>query len=114
MFDFLTALKPTRIDVADGNQVAAMVAHADEPRGIAIFVHGFTGSKEDFAIMLPDLADLGWTSVAYDQRGHYESTAQGSFELADVASDAIAVARWARAEYGPDLPLFLVGHSLGG
>ncbi len=114
MFDFLTALKPTRIDVADGNQVAAMVAQAQEPRGIAIFVHGFTGSKEDFAIMLPDMADLGWTSIAYDQRGHYESTAHGSFELAAVAADAVAVARWASAEYGSYLPVFLVGHSLGG
>lgn len=81
--------------------------------GTAVFVPGFTGSKEDFRHLLPLVADLGWDAVAYSQRGQADSAA--SADIDDYRLDAVAadVALVADA-VSPGAPVHLVGHSLGG
>ncbi len=83
------------------------------PRGNVLLVPGFTGSKEDFAALLPLLAGAGWGGVAYDQRGQYETPAEpdDDFSLSGLAADAVEVAGevFGRAEQ-----VHLVGHSFGG
>ena len=39
----------------------------------AVFVPGWTGSKEDFVAILAPLADAGYHVVALDQKGQYET-----------------------------------------
>jgi pimeloyl-ACP methyl ester carboxylesterase len=81
-----------------------------EPRGTALLVPGFTGSKEDFVSVLPLLAADGWRVVTYDQRGQYESPGTPEpYTLASFAEDALALI----AEVGTG-PVHLVGHSFGG
>lgn len=83
------------------------------PRGSVLFVPGFTGSKEDFAALLPLLADVGWSVASYDQRGQFESpsAAGDDFSLSGFAGDALSVA----AElFGTAERVHLVGHSFGG
>lgn len=60
----------------------------------AVFIHGYTGSKEDFSPVLPLLAAAGITAVAYDQRGQYQSLSRGPFSLDDFAADAMLSRRW--------------------
>lgn len=76
-----------------------------------VLVHGFTGYRDDFASVLPALAERGRT-IAIDQRGHGDSThtsdpATYHFEqLADdlrAFLDALGLAR-----------VDLLGHSMGG
>jgi pimeloyl-ACP methyl ester carboxylesterase len=83
------------------------------PRGNVLLIPGFTGSKEDFAALLPLLADAGWAAATYDQRGQYETTAadDDDFSLTGLAADAVEVAA---AIYGHDERIHLVGHSFGG
>ncbi len=83
------------------------------PRGNVIFVPGFTGSKEDFALLLPLLAESGWNVATYDQRGQFESQAEpdDDFSLDGLATDLVAVAA---ALFGGDERVHVVGHSLGG
>ena len=83
------------------------------PRGSALLIPGFTGSKEDFAPLLPLLAEAGWAVATYDQRGQYESRAEPSddFSLAGLAEDACAVSA---AVFGTSERVHLVGHSFGG
>lgn len=83
------------------------------PRGNALLIPGFTGSKEDFAALLPLLAAAGWGATTYDQRGQYESSADPNddFSLAGFAADALAVS--ARV-FGTAERVHLVGHSFGG
>lgn len=84
-----------------------------EVRGSAVLVPGWTGSKDDFAAILPLLAHAGWTVVAYDQRGQYESTGYpdaDDYSWTNLAADAAAVAEWLDAE----AHVHLVGHSFGG
>jgi pimeloyl-ACP methyl ester carboxylesterase len=83
------------------------------PRGNVLLVPGFTGSKEDFAALLPLLADAGWAGATYDQRGQYETPAadDDDFSLSGLAADAVEVAA---AVFGRDERVHLVGHSFGG
>lgn len=115
MFSFFDALQSTLIPVSPTLTLAGTyVTPTGTPRGIVVFAHGFTGSKEDFALVLPDMAQRGWVCVAYDQRGHYESPHASSYTLDDLAHDALGVISWAKQQFGEGLPLALVGHSLGG
>ena len=77
-----------------------------------LLVHGFTGGKHDFADHVDALAAGGWHVVAYDQRGHGESTKPGdeaaySFELfADDLFGVLDALDWPTC--------VLLGHSMGG
>ena len=83
------------------------------PRGSVLLIPGFTGSKEDFAALLPLLAEAGWAGATYDQRGQYETAAtdDDDFSLSALAADAVEVAA---AIFGRDERIHLVGHSFGG
>ena len=84
-----------------------------EPRGVVLFVPGFTGSKEDFRTFVPLLAERGWQTWAYSQRGQADSAAPAdpaAYSLDAFASDAVEVA----ALIGGGRPVHLIGHSLGG
>jgi pimeloyl-ACP methyl ester carboxylesterase len=75
-----------------------------------LFVPGYTGTKEDFAPVLPLLAAGGVRAVAMDLPGQYETP--GPAELAAYRPDALATMVLAVAEQlgRPHL----VGHSFGG
>lgn len=82
-----------------------------EPRGTALLLPGYTGSKEDFIAMLVPLAQAGYRAVAVDGRGQYESEGperQEAYDQGQLALDVLAQA----AACGT--PVHLVGHSLGG
>ncbi|CAN5120843.1 alpha/beta hydrolase [soil metagenome] len=93
-----------------GTELAALVAEPDEPHSTVLLVPGYTGSKEDFRLLLQPLAQAGHRVVALDQRGQFQSP--GTTALADYTAQAL----------GADLlavvdrlgPVHLVGHSLGG
>ncbi|MBF6328025.1 alpha/beta fold hydrolase [Nocardia transvalensis] len=80
-------------------------------RGTAVLVPGFTGSKEDFAAMLPILATAGFRCVAYDQRGQFESDGPADpagYGIDDFSADLIGITETLGA------PVHVVGHSFGG
>ncbi|WP_434596138.1 alpha/beta fold hydrolase [Streptomyces sp. A5-4] len=82
-----------------------------EPKGTALLLPGFTGSKEDFIAMLLPLAAAGYRILAVDGRGQYESDgpeSQEAYAQGELARDVLAQAEAAGA------PVHLVGHSLGG
>lgn len=73
-----------------------------------VLVHGYTGSKLDFHDQLDDFADLRRV-IAYDNRGHGESSNQAPYDLDTLAEDLISLLD-ALAIDRCDL----LGHSLGG
>lgn len=90
--------------------LAGLRIDAEEPAGTLLLVPGWTGSKEDFLAVLEPMARRGWTTVAYDQRGQYESTGpdeESAYSLASFAADLLEVA----AGLGE---VHVVGHSFGG
>jgi pimeloyl-ACP methyl ester carboxylesterase len=90
---------------------AAVRPAAGQLAGTALFIPGFTGSKEDFIAIVGPLAAAGMRAVAIDLRGQYESKGpvkQEGYSLAGFAADVLGVIR--------DLPgpIHVVGHSMGG
>ncbi|MET9452400.1 alpha/beta fold hydrolase [Streptomyces cinerochromogenes] len=92
--------------------VDAPVAPGVEPRGVALLLPGFTGSKEDFNPLHVPLAERGYRTVAVDGRGQFESdgpvTDESAYAQEELARDVLAQAE---AVGGP---VHLLGHSLGG
>jgi 2-succinyl-6-hydroxy-2,4-cyclohexadiene-1-carboxylate synthase len=88
----------------------AYEAHGRGARAL-VLVHGFTGSRRDFAPRVAELAALGRV-VLPDLRGHGESTNTGdaaSYTLEQLADDLVAFVEALGLE-GCDL----LGHSMGG
>jgi len=55
----------------------AMVSLGDPTHPRVVLVPGATGSKEDFVLMMPLLAEAGYFVQAYDLAGNYESAGAG-------------------------------------
>ncbi|MET8897710.1 alpha/beta hydrolase [Streptomyces albogriseolus] len=107
-------LRPRRLRTARGDfAVLDMPPAAGVPvRGTVLLLPGYTGSKEDFTLVLEPLAARGYRAVAVDGRGQHGSDGPVDDETAyaqdELAKDVLAQAR---ALYAP---VHLVGHSMGG
>ncbi len=100
------------LDTSSGLLAALRSDPDGEPVGTLLLVPGWTGSKEDFLAVLDPLAERGWTAVAYDQRGQYESPGpddEAAYSLTSLARDLLEVV----VSLGPG-PVHVVGHSFGG
>ncbi|MFC1407216.1 MULTISPECIES: alpha/beta fold hydrolase [Streptacidiphilus] len=88
------------------------------PRGTALLVPGFTGSKEDFIALLEPLTEAGFQVVAVDQRGQYQTGGPAdpaAYALELLALDLLAVTEAVSGLLpGATGPLHLLGHSFGG
>lgn len=100
------------IDVPGGPLAVLDADPVGEPRGTVLMVPGFTGSKEDFRLLLEPLAAAGYRVVAVDQRGQHESP--GPDEAAAYATDALGADLLNLIEALGGGAVHLVGHSFGG
>jgi pimeloyl-ACP methyl ester carboxylesterase len=100
----------THFDV-EGTSVAALdSAPLGRTTGTALFVPGYTGSKEDFVPLLDPLAAAGYRVVAIDQPGQYQSPGP-SAPSAYTVEWLGGVVRGVAEQIGE---VHLVGHSFGG
>ncbi|MFJ5775906.1 alpha/beta fold hydrolase [Streptomyces sp. NPDC093094] len=98
------------------------VAPGAAPKGTALLLPGFTGSKEDFHLLHQPLAARGYRTVAVDGRGQFESAGprddESVYAQRELARDVLAQIQALAAENdgeGPAAgPLHLLGHSMGG
>jgi pimeloyl-ACP methyl ester carboxylesterase len=77
-----------------------------------VLIHGFTGSKEDFNLIGPLLADQGYRVITFDNRGQHESTHSkraDAYIAESLARDVIEL----RRKLDLKKP-HLFGHSFGG
>ena len=106
---------PSSPALVDGTPaISAVSAPGAAGRSRALLVPGYTGSKEDYAPVLPFLGDAGWDVLAYSQRGQGGSAAPaglGAYGMSDFVGDLVSIAEaWA----GTTGRVHLVGHSFGG
>ena len=77
-----------------------------------VLVHGYTGSKEDFNLIGPLLADKGYRVLTFDNRGQHESShskREDAYQIQSLARDVVEISQ----HYGFEKP-HLLGHSFGG
>jgi pimeloyl-ACP methyl ester carboxylesterase len=69
----------SRFLAPSGSLAVIEAGRPGDPR--VVLVPGVTGSKEDFVLMLPAIADAGFHVLAYDMAGQYESHEAGPENL---------------------------------
>ena len=96
-------------DAREATASALQTAYFDVGEGDPfVMVHGFTGSKLDFQDQLPWFAGQ-YRMLAYDQRGHGESSNVGPYTLENLAIDLFGFLDAMDIDQ-----CHLLGHSLGG
>ena len=96
-----------------------LYAHSWQPDGAAVgvvcLVHGLGEHSSRYAHVAAALAEAGYVTLAFDQRGHGKSQgARGDAASYDEQLDDIKRLLDEASERYPALPRFLYGHSMGG
>jgi alpha-beta hydrolase superfamily lysophospholipase len=85
-----------------------------EPKAVILALHGFNDYRNAFAGVGPYFAEHGIITYAYDQRGFGATVLPGRWPgVARLRKDLAAAAALVRARH-PDLPLYVLGESMGG
>ena len=101
----------TFVDI-QGEKLAVEIYEPTTRIADVVLVHGWTGSKEDFNLIGPLLADMGYRVLTFDNRGQHESAhsvREGAYEVRSLALDVIELVK----SFGFVRP-HLFGHSFGG
>ncbi|HXM00751.1 MAG TPA: alpha/beta fold hydrolase, partial [Rhizomicrobium sp.] len=100
---------------SDGADVPYRYWAASEPRAALLLLHGACDYAGAFDEIAPRLARRGFTCLAYDQRGFGATASRGSWGGVDRMVDDVAdAAAFLRKRAGRELPLFIMGESMGG
>ena len=95
-----------------GEPLAVQIYEPQNPKADVVLVHGFTGSKEDFADIGPLIATAGFRALTFDNRGQHESShsrkADG-YSMPSLGRDVIEI-----SDYFQLRKPHLLGHSFGG
>ncbi|MCL6414630.1 lysophospholipase [Aestuariirhabdus sp. Z084] len=87
------------------------------PKGVIQITHGMAEHSQRYAALAAELQGAGFVVITHDHRGHgLAAQPQGHFCDSDgwerVCDDLRQVHQWAQRQF-PDLPLILLGHSMG-
>lgn len=105
-------VSPAHVETPRGSFAVLTAGPATSALPLVLLVPGWTGSKEDFLTLLPEIAASGRRVVALDQRGQLDTPGPDSvdaYSLDGFAHDVLAVAAAVSDE-----PVDLLGHSFGG
>ena len=85
-------------------------------RGVVLLVHGLGEHAGRYEVVASQLNAWGFAVRGYDQYGHGESGGPrgGLPSDARLLDDLADIIDTTRARMSPDMPLILLGHSLGG
>ena len=99
-----------------GTGVRGYVWQAHEPRAVLLLQHGFGEYAHryvgQYSALIPNLLNIGVSVYAFDLQGHGHSPGRRALTDMETAVAAHLAAR--RKLEALPLPLFLLGHSLGG
>ena len=106
----------TDLPLRDGSALVQRSWQPDgAPRGTIVIVHGLGEHSGRYAPLAAELTADGWAVRAVDLRGHGRSPGpRGAIPTPTAMRDDILDALAAARQASPQLPLILLGHSMGG
>jgi acylglycerol lipase len=107
-------LTATAAVMADGYQLPVTVWETEAPRAVILALHGFNDYSNAFAGPANFFGRHNIVTYTYDQRGFGETAERGIWPGDDVLESDAASMATLLCEKHPDLPLFLLGESMGG
>ncbi|WP_230464902.1 alpha/beta hydrolase [Nocardia seriolae] len=86
-----------------------------DPRALAVIVHGYAEHSGRYAHVAERLVESGFAVYALDHTGHGKSEgARANIGSLDGAADNVRTMLATATGRHPELPVFLIGHSMGG
>ncbi|MBQ9954713.1 MAG: lysophospholipase [Eggerthellaceae bacterium] len=99
----------------DGTKLFGKIDAVEDPRAVIVIVHGLCEHQGRYDYLTMRLNAQGYSVYRFDHRGHGRSEGQkiyfSSFE--EVAKDVDVVIERAFVD-NPMVPLYIIGHSMGG
>jgi acylglycerol lipase len=86
-----------------------------DPRAVVILLHGLAEHSGRYAHVATTLTDAGFAVHALDHRGHGKSDGKRTYvkSYAEYQGDILQFRRLVESQH-PGMPLFVLGHSMGG
>ncbi len=99
----------------DGTKLHFRKDVPEHPKAVAVIVHGLCEHLGRYDYLTEKLYGRHFSIYRFDHRGHAKSEGKRVFynNFHELADDVNQVVQWAASE-NPGLPLFLIGHSMGG
>lgn len=99
----------------DGTRLYLKKDVGASPKAIAVIVHGLCEHQGRYDYLTQNLAARGFGVYRFDHRGHGRSEGKRIYyrDFNDMLDDVNVIVELARQE-NPALPVFLIGHSMGG
>ncbi len=99
----------------DGTELYMKRNLPDNPKAVVVIVHGLCEHQGRYDYVTEKMNEAGYTVYRFDHRGHGRSKGKDVYysdfnEIVDDVNEAVKIAE---AE-NPELPLFILGHSMGG
>lgn len=107
-------IESQNVVTSDGARLPLRVWPAENPKAVIIGVHGFNDYSNAFEMPGHWFPEHGISVYAFDQRGFGHAPGRGLWAGdARMADDLNAVVALVRKEH-PDVPVYLLGESMGG
>lgn len=105
----------TRMDTltaADGQSFDIHVWEPENPRAVIMAIHGGLAHAGDYVTPALYFKEKGIATVSYDMRGHKQEKVYID-RFSRYPEDTERFLAWTKSAY-PDIPVFVMGHSMGG
>jgi alpha-beta hydrolase superfamily lysophospholipase len=91
------------------------ISQVDAPRAAVVIVHGLAEHLGRYDLLTRELNDAGCCVYRFDNQGHGRSEGERGYldDFHSFIDDADLLVEKARGEH-PGLPVFMLGHSMGG
>lgn len=105
----------TTIQALDGTILFLKKDIPENCRAIAVIVHGLCEHQGRYDYLVERFNAAGVGAYRFDHRGHGRSAGERTYfsDFNELPDDAHQVVQLVKGEH-PDLPIFLLGHSMGG
>ena len=110
-----TMNQTSKLNVGDGVKLSVWTNLVDSPKAAVIIVHGLCEHAGRYDYVVSRLNDFDYSVYRFDNRGHGRSGGERGYiadyqVFIDDAQKIVGIAE----EENPGIPLFMLGHSMGG